>query len=339
MEHSRARIVIDGAVAGIIGAVVVALWFLIFDTIRGHPLETPALLAATILHGTHTAQVHGAIGLLTLEYSLIHFAAFIAFGIAGGLLLETCETESSLLFSLAIFFAAFEVFFIAVVLFLGPNVMAELTWWGIIVGNLLATTAMLSYFFWRHPALAWNLLGAWIGVAREGVTAGLVGAVVVALWFMGYDLASGNSFHTPAILGAMVFQNATVTDGIKATLPLVLGYTILHFFAFVAFGVALAILLAASEWEPFMALGAMLLLAVFEVFFVGFVSLVDQSALEVLGWWKIVAGNILALIAMTTYFIRSHRGLGVKLVERWAMLDSEGEEMGELPPVLPPRKH
>jgi len=339
MEHSRARIIIDGAVAGIIGALVVALWFLIFDTIRGHPLETPALLAATILHGTHPAQVHHAIGLLTLEYSLIHFAAFISFGIAGGLLLETCETESSLLFSLAIFFAAFEVFFIAVVLFLGPNVMAELTWWGIIVGNLLATTAMLSYFFWRHPALAWNLLGAWIGVAREGVTAGLVGAVVVALWFMGYDLASGNSFHTPAILGAMVFQNANVTDGIKATLPLVLGYTILHFFAFVAFGVALAILLAASEWEPFMALGAMLLLAVFEVFFVGFVSLVDQSALEVLGWWKIVAGNILALIAMTTYFIRSHRGLGVKLVERWAMLDSEGEEMGELPPVLPPRKH
>jgi hypothetical protein len=338
MEHSRARIVIDGAVAGIIGAVVVALWFLVFDTIRGHPFETPALLAATILHGTHTAQVHHAITLLTLEYSLIHFAAFIAFGIAGGLLLETCETESSLLFSLAIFFAAFEVFFIAVVLFLGPNVMAELTWWGIIVGNLLATTAMLSYFFWRHPALAWNLLGAWIGVAREGVTAGLVGAIVVALWFMGYDLASGNSFHTPAILGAMVFQNANVTDGIKATVPLVLGYTILHFFAFVAFGVALAILLAASEWEPFMALGAMLLLAVFEVFFVGFVSLVDQSALEVLGWWKIVAGNILALIAMTTYFIRSHRGLGVKLVERWAMLDSEGEEMGELPPVLPPRK-
>jgi len=118
MGHSRARIVIDGAVAGIIGAVVVALWFLIFDTIRGHALETPALLAATILHGTHSAEVHRALGLLTLEYSLIHFAAFIAFGIAGGLLLETCETESSLLFSLAIFFAAFEVFFIAVVLFL-----------------------------------------------------------------------------------------------------------------------------------------------------------------------------------------------------------------------------
>src|SRR5271168_563435 len=332
MQHSRARIVIDGAVAGIVGAVVVALWFLIFDTIRGHPFETPALLAATILHGSHSVEVHHALILLSLEYSLIHFAAFIAFGIAGGLLLETCETESALLFSLAIFFAAFEVFFIAVVLFLGPDVMAELTWWGIIVGNLLATTAMLSYFFWRHPSLAWNLLGGWLSVAREGITAGLIGAITVAVWFMIYDFAAGEPFHTPALLGAMIFQNITLIGAIKATLPLVLGYTILHFFAFEMFGVALAILLAASEWEPFMALGVMLLLAVFEVFFVGFVSLIDQSALEALGWWKIIAGNILALIAMTTYFLRGHRGLHIKLVERWATLDSEGEEMGDLPP-------
>jgi hypothetical protein len=162
--------------------------------------------------------------------------------------------------------------------------------------------------------------------------------IVFAIWFMAYDLASGNSFHTPAILGAMVFRSASVSEGIQATLPLVLGYSILHFFAFVMFGLALAILLAASEWEPFMVLGALLLLAVFEVFFVGFVSLIDQSALEALGWWKIVAGNILALIAMATYFIRSHRGLGIKLVERWAMLDHEGAEMGEPPPARPERE-
>ncbi len=335
MEDSRARIVIDGAVAGIIGAVVVAVWFLIFDIIRGHALETPALLAATILHGSHSHEIHHGLKLLTLEYSLIHFSAFIAVGIAGGLLLEACERESSLLFSLAIFFVAFEVFFIAVLLFIGPDLMAELTWWGIIAGNLLATAAMLSYFLWRHPALARHLLGGWITVAREGVTAGLAGGSAVAIWFMGCDLASGNSFHTPAILGAMVFRNANVSDGIQATIPLVLGYSILHFFAFAMFGVALAILLAASEREPFMLLAALLLLLVFEVFFAGFVSLIDQSALEALGWWKIVAGNILALLAMAAYFIRGHRGLGIKLVERWATLDDERAEMGREPPAPP----
>ena len=66
MEHSRTRIIIDGAVAGIIGAVVVAVWFLIFDVIRGHALETPALLAATILHGSHSHEVHHALALLAL---------------------------------------------------------------------------------------------------------------------------------------------------------------------------------------------------------------------------------------------------------------------------------
>ena len=107
MEHSRTRIIIDGAIAGIIGAVVVAVWFLLFDLIRGHALETPALLAATILHGSHSHEVHHGLAVLALEYSLIHFGAFITFGIAGGLLLEACETESSLLFSLAIFFVDF----------------------------------------------------------------------------------------------------------------------------------------------------------------------------------------------------------------------------------------
>jgi hypothetical protein len=327
MQHSRSRIIIDGAIAGIIGAVVVAIWFLIFDLIRGHAFETPALLAATLLHGLREPHMHNSMIRLTLEYSVLHFAAFIAFGIAGGLLLEAAESEPSLLFSLVIFFVGFEAFFIAVGLFLGPNVMIALTWWGIIVGNLLATAAMLSYFLWRHPALARNLLGGWIPIAREGIIAGLIGGGAVAAWFMLYDLAAGQLFRTPSMLGAMIFDGASSFDVVKVSVPLVLGYSILHFVAFIAFGLALALLLAASEWEPFMALLALLLLAVFEVFFVGFVSLLDSSVLQTLGWWKIVAGNILALIAMTTYFLRGHRQLRVRLVERWATLDFDEEEM------------
>jgi hypothetical protein len=196
---------------------------------------------------------------------------------------------------------------------------------------LLATIAMLGYLFSRHPALAKSLLGAWLRIAREGIIAGLIGASVVALWFFGYDLASGEAFRTPALLGAMIFRNGAISGAIKVTLPLVVGYTVLHFFAFMVFGVAIALLLAASEWEPFLALGVFLLLAVFEVFFVAFVALLDQSALEVLGWWKIVAGNILAVLAMTAYFVSGHRGLRLKLVERWATLDSEGAPIIKAP--------
>ena len=208
MEHSRTRIIIDGAIAGLIGAVVVAVWFLIFDLIRGHALETPALLAATILHGSHSHEVHHGLALLALEYSLLHFGAFITFGIAGGLLLEACETESSLLFSLVIFFVAFEVFFIAVVLFLGPNVMVELTWWGIIVGNLLAT------------ARCSHISSGGIRLSRSICSADGSRSRAKALrpdWSAASSSPSGSwvttsrpaiPFHTPAMLGAMVFRNA-----------------------------------------------------------------------------------------------------------------------------------
>jgi hypothetical protein len=326
MQHSRARIIIDGAVAGLIGASVVALWFLLFDLARGRALETPALLAAAILHGVRDPHLlHHGILRLSAEYSVLHFAAFIIVGVIGALLLEAAETEPPFLISVLIFFGAFEVFFVAVALFLGPAVMAAVTWWGIIVGNLLATGAMLTYFFAQHPMLARNLMGTgWLRVAREGVMAGIVGGAVVALWFLGYDLVAGEMFKTPAMLGAMIFQSGDL-ESAKVTLALVLGYTVLHFFAFVGFGLTIAILLAASEWEPFLALGVFLLFAVFEVFFVGFVTLIDQTVVSTLGWWKIVAGNILALLAMTAYFLRGHRGLRLKLVERWATLDAEGE--------------
>ncbi|HVN63627.1 MAG TPA: hypothetical protein VMT58_03235 [Candidatus Binataceae bacterium] len=331
MEHSRSRIVVDGAVAGIIGGVVVAAWFLIFDLIRGHALETPALLAALILHGGGAAVAERNIVTYALEYSVLHFAAFVAVGVAGGVLLEAAEREHALIFSLLIFFVGFEAFFIAVVLFLGHGAMAALPIWGVIAGNLLATVAMLAYFLGRHPLLARHLFGGWIGIAREGIAAGLVGAIAVAIWFMCYDLLSGHLFRTPTLLGAMIFQGGIAAGGAQAAAPLAVGYTILHFLAFAAFGLALAGLLAAAEREPFMALLALLLLAVFEVFFVGFVSLVDQSALETLGWWKIIAGNILALVAMAAYFLARHPGLHLRLVERWATLDGDGGEMGEAP--------
>src|SRR5579864_9319916 len=206
MNHSRSKIAVDGAIAGLLGAGVVALWFLIFDAARGEMFQTPVLLAAAILHGSHPEGI-GAIQLM-LEYSVLHFGAFIIAGIVGANLLEAAEHEPTLLVSLLVFLGAFDVFFIGVVMFLGPAVMREITWWGIVVANLSATAAMLYYFLARHPALARNLLGPWIAILREGVVAGLIGAVIVAAWFLAYDLAIGVAFKTPLLLGEAIFNNS-----------------------------------------------------------------------------------------------------------------------------------
>jgi hypothetical protein len=323
MTHSRSRIVLDGAIAGLIGAGVVALWFLIFDAARGHTFETPALLAAAILHGSHPEGVSAI--RLVLEYSVLHFGAFIVAGIIGANLLEAAENEPTLMVSLLVFLGAFDVFFIGVVMFLGPAVMREVTWWGIVVANLSATAAMLYYFLSRHPALARNLLGPWIAIIEEGLIAGLIGAVIVAAWFLAYDLAMGVAFKTPLLLGEAIFNNSMAATA-DTMAPLIIAYTVIHFLAFIGFGVALAILMAATDREPLVALGALAVFAIFEVFFFGWVTLLDASLLEQLGWWKIIAANVLALIGMVIYEIRIHRGLWVRLQERWALLESEGDE-------------
>jgi hypothetical protein len=323
MRQSRSQIILDGAVAGAVGAIVVAIWIFIFDLARGHPLQTPLLLARELFAGASAGAPHGMALLLT-AYTLLHIGAFIAIGIVGALLLEAAEREPPFIYSVLIFTAAFEVFFIAVALFLGPEVSAELRWWAIVVGNLLATVAMAAYFFSRHPALAHNLLGPdWMATAREGAIAGVIGAGVVAAWFLGYDLAAGRVLHIPTVLGAMVFRGAARAVDTPASYSLVLGYSVLHFTVFVAFGVVVALLLAASELEPFLLLGVFLLFAVFEVFFVGFATVMNLSVLDELGWWQIIAGNILALLAMSAYFLRGHRGLGHRLVARWTALEHE----------------
>ena len=323
MKHSRSRIMIDGAVAGLLGAGVVALWFLIFDAARGHTFETPVLLAAAILHGSHPDGV-SAIQLM-LEYSLLHFSAFIVAGIVGANLLEAAENEPTLLVSLLVFLGAFDVFFIGVVMFLGPAVMREVTWWGIVVANLSATATMLYYFLSRHPVLARNLLGPWIAIFREGLTAGLIGAVVVAAWFLAYDLAMGEAFRTPLLLGEAIFNNSMAATP-DTMAPLIIAYTVIHFLAFIGLGMSLAILMAATDREPLVALGVLVVFAIFEVFFFGWVTLLDASLLEQLGWWKIIAANLLALFGMVAYGMRRHRGLLLRLQERWALLDSEGDE-------------
>lgn len=323
MQHSRSRIIFDGAVAGILGALVVAVWFLIFDSARGRPLETPALLAATLLHGSSGAGL--SLAQLVTEYTLLHVLAFISVGIIGALLLESAEREPTMFISLLVFLGAFEVFFIAVVMFLGPVAMATLTWWGIVVGNLIATGVMLYYFLSRHPALARNLLGRWTAISEEGVTAGLIGAVIVAVWFLACDSAMGEAFRTPLLLGVAIF-NGAAPAGAAAAAPLIAGYTVLHFFAFIVFGVAFAVLMAGTDREPLLALGVLVVFAIFEVFFFGWVTLIDSSLLEALGWWRIIAGNVLALAGMAAFEIRHHRGLVLRLEERWAALESEGDE-------------
>ncbi|MBV8775414.1 MAG: hypothetical protein JO166_24235, partial [Deltaproteobacteria bacterium] len=192
MQQSKTRIIADGVMAGLLGGAIIAAWFLIFDAASGHPLQTPALLAAALLHGGRTpVALTGPAWTLVAEYTLAHFAVFAVLGAIGALLIDGAETHPELFGTLLIFTIAFEVFFIALIMLAGPAATAAMPWWKIIAGNLMATAGMLGFFLWRQPSLAQNVMGEWTGVVREGVISGIIGGVIVAVWFLIYDVARG----------------------------------------------------------------------------------------------------------------------------------------------------
>jgi hypothetical protein len=313
--------------AGLLGGAIIALWFFIFDAVRGKPFETPALLAAALLHGSHySTVVAGPAWLLVAQYTVAHFVAFALIGAAGAVLLDSAQRHSELFGILLVFTFALQVFFISVVMLFGPAAEAATPWWKIIIGNLMATGAMLGFFFRRQPALAQNLLGPWVGVVREGVVSGVIGGAIVALWFLVYDLAVGQPFHTPALLGAIIFNWMAQPSGFAVTAALVAGYTALHFFAFIMFGIAASATMVASEREPLLALGVLVLFIWFELCFVGFVTFLDQAAVNEIGWWNIIGGNIVALAAIIAYFEHGHPRVVPRILERWNRLIDEAAQ-------------
>ncbi|HEU4630434.1 MAG TPA: DoxX family protein, partial [Gemmatimonadaceae bacterium] len=140
----------EGVVAGLIGAVVIAVWFLIVDAIAGRPLYTPTILGRGLLSVFGPiAESDSAIGFVFL-YTIFHFAAFILVGLLAALVVHTARREPSILFGFIILFVAAEIGIHALVELLDvATPLGSHAWLLIMVGNLLAAAAM-GYYFWRR---------------------------------------------------------------------------------------------------------------------------------------------------------------------------------------------
>ena len=310
MNPAERSVLREGIVAGVIGAAVVAIWFFVFDLLRGRPFLTPTLLGSFVFFGVDTpAGATPAIGPI-LGYTVLHGLAFIAFGVVAATMMAMSEREPSLFVAFVILFVAFEVFFFGVLSIVGDAMQAALVWWAVLVGNLLASIAMLWFFFRAHRALPRSLVGSWGGVLREGVVAGLLGAAVVALWFFGIDAIQGEPLRTPRLLGAALLGAADPTAGMLA-------YTALHGLAFIAFGIVGALLIEGAERQPLLVFALVILFTAFEIFFFGAVIIVASWVLDELAGWTIFVGNILAATVMLAYYFTGHRTLARRLAQAW----------------------
>src|SRR5919198_2163739 len=315
MAPARRSVLREGIVAGLIGAGVVAVWFLLFDAARGRPFLTPGLLGGAVFQGVSTPVGLQITIANVLGYTLIHGLAFIAFGVVAASLLALSEREPTLFVAFVILFAAFEVFVFGVVGALGRSMLGALVWWAVLVGNLLASVAMLWYLFRAHRALPRSLVGSWGVVLREGIVAGVIGAAVVALWFFAIDTIQGDPLRTPELLGKALLRQPTSAEGVAV-------YTIAHGAAFIAFGIVGALLIAGAERQPMLIFALVILFTSFEIFFFGLILIAASWVMDELAGWTVFVGNVLAAAAMLAFYFRRHRGLAHRLAAAWEADDS-----------------
>jgi hypothetical protein len=141
---------------------------------------------------------------------------------------------------------------------------------------------------------------------REGVVTGVIGAVIVAAWYLIVDTAGGQPLHTPNVLGK-IFFHGDVNPGARQIVPqVVLGYTLFHFVVFVLVGMGLALLVHLATRNLALRMGVWIGLVVAFGLFAGITYMLGVSTGERLSPWPVVTGSLLGVLGMAGYLWRRH---------------------------------
>ena len=250
------RFFYPGALSGMLGAVAMALWFLAIDASQGQPFRTPAFLEAALLGRDTVAVAPGNIVL----YSVIHLALFALAGVAVAWLLGRIRAVPGVLAGLIVGFVLYELVFFASVAVTGVDIVESLGWLEYLTGNLIAGVTLVGYLHMMGaaPEVSWWSIMRRQHILTEGIVAGLIGAAVVAVWFLIFDAISGQPFFTPSALGSALFLGVTDLDAVSIHMGAVVGYSAVHLAAFAVMGVVASAVLTQAEEVPPLLLGAVL---------------------------------------------------------------------------------
>jgi hypothetical protein len=309
MQQSQSHTLVHGAIGGLAAGLVVALWFLGLDLINGQPFDTPTRLAGAVIGGEQAPGPR-----LVIAYTVLHLGVFAILGIVGASFVRAVGVPPGLLVGAVFGLFALTSVHYGALLVTGGRLLNVVSAAHVVAANILGGMAMMAYLHFATRAttpLGYGILREHKLVAR-GLVTGLIGAGVVAVWFLVLDTARGQPFFTPAALGAALLLGATSHVDVQVTLAVVAAYTVLHLAAFAGIGIAVEWAAERVERAPAVLRAAVLTFVLLEGLFIGVVGALSQWVLGALGYWAVAVGNLLALASMAMWILATHpklRGL------------------------------
>lgn len=145
-------------------------------------------------------------------------------------------------------------------------------------------------------------------VLEDGFFAGVIGAGIVALWYLVLDLLGGRPMYTPALLGSFLFQGARDASAVRIEPQIVAWYTAVHFMVFLGVGLVASWLATQFARFPSAGVAILFLFVIFETGFFILAFALGRELLGLLGLWTIAIANLLAAAGMALYLLRRHPG-------------------------------
>jgi hypothetical protein len=145
MKKNSADVLLDGAVAGVIGYAIISLYFAALNLLLG---VSPWYTLETISHALFGPGSPGPL----IAYNGLHLVVFLILGIAAAYMVREVELHPT--FWYAVFFLFITAFvFGYLLLVVLSDALASLRPGTIAVGNAITALAMGGYLFWRHPKM------------------------------------------------------------------------------------------------------------------------------------------------------------------------------------------
>jgi hypothetical protein len=165
MPDSRHTVVGEGTDVGIIGGLAVAIWFLVLDTIAGHPFRTPSLLGQVVLFGNDSPDTQTIVFGAILIYTAVHFIVFCLLGMGLVALTHWATGNSVVRYAFLPVFLVFEVLFYGLLMVFSDVTRELFPFWAVVSANTLAAISMGVYLWVRHPDLRSSIRETPLGAA------------------------------------------------------------------------------------------------------------------------------------------------------------------------------